>query len=38
MILRAFLDYHVLLFEDLPDVADWGKVKAPPLRMAVERP
>jgi 2-polyprenyl-3-methyl-5-hydroxy-6-metoxy-1,4-benzoquinol methylase len=38
MILKAFLDYHVLLFEDLPDVADWGKVKAPLLRIAVERP
>jgi 2-polyprenyl-3-methyl-5-hydroxy-6-metoxy-1,4-benzoquinol methylase len=38
MILKAFLDYHVLLFEDLPDVADWGKVKAPLLRMALEKP
>ena len=38
MILKAFLDYHVLLFEDLPDIADWGKVKAPLLRIAVERP
>jgi 2-polyprenyl-3-methyl-5-hydroxy-6-metoxy-1,4-benzoquinol methylase len=38
MILKAFLDYHVLLFEDLPDVADWGRIKAPLLRMAVEKP
>lgn len=37
MILKAFLDYRVLLFEDLPDVADWGKVKAPLLRMALEK-
>jgi 2-polyprenyl-3-methyl-5-hydroxy-6-metoxy-1,4-benzoquinol methylase len=37
MILKAFLDYRVLLFEDLPDVADWGKVKAPLLRLALER-
>jgi hypothetical protein len=38
MILKAFLDYRVLLFEDLPDIADWGKVKAPLLRMALEKP
>ena len=38
MILKAFLDYRVILFEDLPDIADWGKVKAPLLRMALERP
>lgn len=37
MILKAFLDYRVLLFEDLPDVADWGKVKAPLLRLALEK-
>jgi 2-polyprenyl-3-methyl-5-hydroxy-6-metoxy-1,4-benzoquinol methylase len=37
-ILKAFLDYRVLLFEDLPDMADWGKVKAPLLRMALEKP
>lgn len=39
MILKSFTaDYHILLFEDLPDVADWGKVKAPLLRMALEKP
>lgn len=38
LILKAFMDYRVLLFEDLPDMADWGKVKAPLLRMALERP
>ncbi len=38
MILKAFLDYRVLLFEDLPDVADWGRMKAPLLRMALEKP
>jgi SAM-dependent methyltransferase len=38
MILKGFLDYHVLIFEDLPDIADWGKVKAPLLRMALEKP
>jgi ubiquinone/menaquinone biosynthesis C-methylase UbiE len=38
MILKAFLEYRVLLFEDLPDVADWGKMKAPLLRMALEKP
>ena len=27
-----------LLFEDLPDVADWGRMKAPLLRMALEKP
>lgn len=37
MILKAFLDYQVLLYEDLPDVADWGKIKAPLLRMALEK-
>lgn len=37
MILKAFLNYHVLVFEDLPDVSDWGKVKAPLLRMALEK-
>ncbi len=37
MILKAFLQYHVLVFEDLPDISDWGKVKAPLLRMALER-
>lgn len=37
LILKAFLDYRVLLFEDLPDVADWGNVKAPLLRMALEK-
>jgi len=38
LILKAFLEYRVLLFEDLPDLADWGKVKAPLLRMALEKP
>jgi SAM-dependent methyltransferase len=38
LILKAFLEYRVLLFEDLPGVADWGKVKAPLLRMALEKP
>lgn len=38
MILKAFLDYRVLLFEDLPDLADWGRMKAPLLRMALEKP
>jgi 2-polyprenyl-3-methyl-5-hydroxy-6-metoxy-1,4-benzoquinol methylase len=38
MILKDFLDYRVLLFEDLPDIADWGKMKAPLLRMALEKP
>jgi 2-polyprenyl-3-methyl-5-hydroxy-6-metoxy-1,4-benzoquinol methylase len=38
MVLKAVLDYRVLLFEDLPDVADWGKMKAPLLRMALEKP
>lgn len=37
MILKEFLDYRVLLFEDLPGVADWGKVRAPLLRMALEK-
>ncbi|MDX2149388.1 MAG: class I SAM-dependent methyltransferase [Bryobacteraceae bacterium] len=37
-ILKAFLDYRVLLFEDLPDIADWGRAKAPLLRMALEKP
>ena len=37
MILKAFLDYRVLLFEDLPDLADWGNAKAPLLRMALEK-
>jgi 2-polyprenyl-3-methyl-5-hydroxy-6-metoxy-1,4-benzoquinol methylase len=37
-ILKDFLDYHVLAFEDLPDVADWGRMKAPLLRMALEKP
>lgn len=37
MILKAFLDYRVLLFEDLPGVADWGNAKAPLLRMALEK-
>lgn len=37
MILKAFLDYRVLLFEDLPDLADWGQSKAPLLRMALEK-
>ncbi len=37
MILKAFLSYHVLVFEDLPDVADWGRIKAPLLRMALEK-
>ena len=36
-ILKAFLDYRVLVYEELPDVADWGRMKAPLLRMAVER-
>ncbi|MBS1830720.1 MAG: class I SAM-dependent methyltransferase [Acidobacteria bacterium] len=38
MILKAVLDYRVLLFEDLPDVSDWGRMKAPLLRMALEKP
>lgn len=38
LVLKAFMEYRVLLFEDLPDVADWGKVKAPILRMALELP
>lgn len=37
-ILKAFLDYRVLLFEDLPDMAEWGGAKAPLLRMALEKP
>lgn len=37
LVLKAFLEYRVLLFEDLPDVADWGKMKAPLLRMALEK-
>jgi 2-polyprenyl-3-methyl-5-hydroxy-6-metoxy-1,4-benzoquinol methylase len=38
MILKGVLDYRVLVFEDLPDVADWGKLKAPLLRLALEKP
>lgn len=38
MILKAFLDYRILLFEDLPDLAEWGGTKAPLLRMALEKP
>ncbi|MBL8222478.1 MAG: class I SAM-dependent methyltransferase [Bryobacterales bacterium] len=38
LILKAVLEYRVLLFEDLPDVSDWGRMKAPLLRMALERP
>jgi 2-polyprenyl-3-methyl-5-hydroxy-6-metoxy-1,4-benzoquinol methylase len=38
MVLKEFMEYRVLLFEDLPDVADWGKMKAPLLRMALEKP
>jgi hypothetical protein len=34
-ILKAFLDYRVLVYEELPDVADWGKMKAPLLRLAL---
>lgn len=37
-VLREFLQYRVLVFEDLQDTADWGKMKAPLLRMAVEKP
>ena len=37
LILKGVLDYRVLLFEDLPDISDWGKVKAPLLRMALEK-
>lgn len=37
MILKAFLNYHVLVFEDLPDVSDWGRMKAPLLRTALEK-
>jgi len=37
LVLKAFLGYRVLLFEDLPDVADWGQRQAPLLRMALER-
>lgn len=38
MILSAFLDYRVLVYEELPDVSDWGNMKAPLLRMALEKP
>lgn len=38
MILSAFLDYRVLVYEELPDVSDWGRVKAPLVRMALEKP
>lgn len=37
LILRSMLHYRVLLFEDLPGIADWGQVKAPLLRMALEK-
>ena len=37
-ILNAFLDYRVLVYEELPGMADWGNVKAPLLRMALEKP
>jgi 2-polyprenyl-3-methyl-5-hydroxy-6-metoxy-1,4-benzoquinol methylase len=37
MILKAFLDYRILLFEDLPGMAEWGGEKAPLLRMALEK-
>lgn len=37
LILKAFLDYRVILFEDLPDISDWGKMKAPLMRMALEK-
>lgn len=37
LILKSMLDYRVLLFEDLPGVADWGKVTAPLLRVALEK-
>lgn len=37
-ILKVFLlHYRVLLFEDLPDIADWGLHQAPLLRLALER-
>ena len=38
MILKNFLDYRVLSFEDLPDFADWANTRAPLLRMALEKP
>ncbi|MGJ5817482.1 class I SAM-dependent methyltransferase [Paludibaculum fermentans] len=37
-ILNAFLSYRILYFEELPDIADWGQMKAPLLRMALEKP
>lgn len=37
LMLKGILQYRVLLYEDLPDTADWGKVKAPLFRMAVEK-
>jgi SAM-dependent methyltransferase len=38
VLLKSFENYHVLLLEDLPDIADWGKMKVPLLRLAVEKP
>ncbi|QOY88491.1 class I SAM-dependent methyltransferase [Paludibaculum fermentans] len=37
-VLNAFLTYRVLYFEELPDIADWGQMKAPLMRMALEKP
>lgn len=37
LILKSMLHYRVLLFEDLPGIADWGQVNAPLLRMALEK-
>jgi 2-polyprenyl-3-methyl-5-hydroxy-6-metoxy-1,4-benzoquinol methylase len=37
LILKAMLEYRVLLFEDLPDVGDWGRAKAQLLRVALEK-
>ena len=36
-ILKAFMDYRVVVFEDLPDMAEWGGQRAPILRMALEK-
>ncbi len=35
--LKSFLDYRVLLFEDVPGISDWGKIKTPLLHMALEK-
>lgn len=38
LVLKGVLQYRVLVFEDLPDISDWGKMKVPLLRMALEKP